>query len=289
MTAFLIGSIALIVLAVLVVARPLLRKPGSGNDIDSNTEQSELTLNILRDQQAELEQERKLGNLDEAGYASAHAELQRRLVEELGSETPPPALSKPSSRPRRTAFVLIVLIPLLSSLGYAVLGNPIALQPGATAPQQQMTPDKIAAMVERLAQKQKDNPGDLDGWLRLAQAYKVMGRYADAASAYGKAESKVRADAGLLASYAEVLGMSANNGMKGKPTELINAALKLDPNQPHALLLAGAAAMERQDFNTAVTYWEKLLPMVEPGSEIEQVLRDSIDRIRNKHNVSAKK
>ena len=63
--------------------------------------------------------------------------------------------------------------------------------PGPTAEQvqnaQEMAPADqqamIKSMVERLAGKLKDNPDDLQGWTRLAQAYKVLGDPAKQAEA----------------------------------------------------------------------------------------------------------
>jgi cytochrome c-type biogenesis protein CcmH len=280
MTAFLLGSFFLIILAVAAVVWPLLR--AKQQDSSEQMNRQSLTLKILRDQQGELEQERQVGVLSEGAYEQAHAELQRRLVDELDpSSDSIPAVIQPRHS-RRLAFALILLIPLASGLGYILWGNPLALQPGATQAQAPMTAEKIAQMVNKLAARMKENPGDLDGWLKLAQAYKVMGRYADAAEAYAKAEPKVKTDASLLASYAETLGMAHDKGLRGKPTMLIEAALKLNPKEPNALLLAGAAAMERKEFKQAVTYWEQLLPMVEPGSELDNALRDGIERIRSK-------
>lgn len=45
----------------------------------------------------------------------------------------------------------------------------------------------IQSMVERLANRLKDNPDDLAGWLRLGNAYRVLGRAADSADAYARA------------------------------------------------------------------------------------------------------
>lgn len=286
MTAFLIGAIVLLVGSVVFLTRPLL-KPRS--QTGATAAQSALTLDILRDQQAELKQEHALGNLSDEAYATAHAELQRRLLDEVGDPPSAATTSAPSLLPRHTALALIVLIPLFAALGYALLGNPVALNPEARAPQQQMTPDKIAAMVDRLANRLKEDPSDLDGWLRLAQAYIVMGRYGDAADAYAKAESKVNTDPNLLAAYAEALAMSGETGLKGKPTKLVAKALQLDPNNPRALLLAGAIAMENKNPKMAVTIWEKLLTMVEPGSEEEQMLTESIDRIRAENKLPPRK
>lgn len=288
MTLFLIASVLLIVLAVVIVCRPLFRQPPSSTE---TPEHNDLTLVILRDQQRELEQERAQGALSEEAYASAHAELQRRLLEEIAhTETVDrPASSTIENRAKHTAMVLIILIPMISVLGYALVGNPAGLNPEQVAPQQQITPEKIAAMVDRLAEHMKNNPDDMEGWLRLAQAYKVMGRYEEAAAAFSKAEKMVSQNAGLLAAYAESIAMSSQTGLKGKPAQLIARALQIDPENPHALLLAGAAAMENNNPKMAVSIWEKLLPMVEPGSELEQMLKTSIERIRTEHKLPAGK
>jgi cytochrome c-type biogenesis protein CcmH len=45
----------------------------------------------------------------------------------------------------------------------------------------------IEGMVQRLADRLKDNPDDLDGWLRLGKAYAVLGRKEDAVRAFGQA------------------------------------------------------------------------------------------------------
>jgi cytochrome c-type biogenesis protein CcmH len=143
-----------------------------------------------------------------------------------------------------------------------------------------MSPEQINAMVAKLAERMQANPDDMQGWLMLARSYKTMGRYEDAAAAYGKAEKVIDDDPELLASYAETLAMASGKGLKGKPAQLIARALKLDPKQPHALFLAGAAAMEAGDKKQGIAYWEALLPQVEPGSEIDQLLRSGIDKMK---------
>ncbi len=44
----------------------------------------------------------------------------------------------------------------------------------------------IEGMVQRLADRLKQNPDDLDGWLRLGRAYQVLGRTGDAIGAYNQ-------------------------------------------------------------------------------------------------------
>jgi len=74
--------------------------------------------------------------------------------------------------------------------------------------------------------------------------------------------------------------MAGGKGLKGKPSQLVERALKIDPQHPHALFLAGAAAMDAGDNKKGIAYWEALLPQVEPGSEIDQMLRGGIDKMK---------
>ena len=124
------------------------------------------------------------------------------------------------------------------------------------------------------------------GWLakiRVDGKQTCLGTYQtpeEAAEAYGKAEKMVNEDPDLLASYAETLAIANGKGLKGKPIQLIERALKLDPKHSHSLFLAGAAAMEAGENKKAIAYWETLLPAVEPGSEIDQMLRNGIEKMK---------
>ena len=60
----------------------------------------------------------------------------------------------------------------------------------------------IEGMVARLAERLKEQPDDLDGWLRLARAYDVLGRPADAVDAWEKAAALKPGDADISAGLA---------------------------------------------------------------------------------------
>ena len=246
---------------------------------DQKAGRKEANLAIFRDQLSELEREQKERTLADGDFEQARRELQRRLLEEVAPDAgdTPKVARGPS---RKMAIVLLLLLPVLAVSGYAVLGNPKALDPAQTAAPPRMTAEQISGMVSKLAERMKANPDDMQGWLMLARSYKTMGRYEEAAEAYGKAEKVITDDPELLASYAETLAMANGKGLDGKPKQLIERALKLDPQHPHSLFLAGAAAMEAGDNRKGIAYWEALLPQVEPGSEIDQMLRSGIDKMK---------
>jgi len=276
MTQFAIYA-ALVVLVALVLLLPVLWF-GKRNKATA-ADRKEANLAIFRDQLADLERERKEEVISLEEFEQAHTELKRRLLEEVGPESDDQAaIARPASRP--TAIALLLLLPLAALLGYLLLGNPKALDPANTAPQKQMTADDINAMVARLAARMETNPDDLNGWVMLGRSYKMLGRYDDAVAAYGKAETLIDQDPELLASYAETLAMASGKGLTGKAREQIDKALKLDPKHGHTLFLAGAAAMEAGDAKNAITYWEALLPQVEPGSELDQMLRAGIEQMK---------
>ena len=265
---------ALLVLAAAAFLLPPLwrnRRP------EASADRRSANLAIFRDQLAELEAEKIEGTLTEAHFEQARQELQRRLLDEVQPEQAADASQRPS---RKTAISLAILLPAAALGLYGLLGSPEALDPNRTAPRPQMTADQVNDMVSKLAERLKANPDDLKGWVMLARSYKALGRHAEAAEAYGKAEPLVRQDAGLLADYAETLAMGSSTGMRGKPRELVDQALKLDADNPHALLLAGAAAMQAGNRAEARTHWEKLLLQVEPGSQMETMLKDAVEKLK---------
>lgn len=275
MIQFALFAILLIVVVTAFILPPLwfARRPqtSAGDRQASN-------LAIFRDQLADLAAEHQAGALADADFAQAEREIQRRLLEEVPADT---SNANGSNAPsRKTAIAIVLLLPILALATYGILGNPRALDPAQTVAQPQMTPEQINDMVTRLAARMQENPDDLQGWAMLARSYKTMGRYEEAASAYGKAEKLVNEDPDLLASYAETLAMAGGKGLKGKPRQLVERALKLAPNHPHSLFLAGAAAMEAGDNKQGIAYWEALLPQVDPGSEIDQMLRSGIDKMK---------
>lgn len=134
-------------------------------------------------------------------------------------------------------------------------------------------------MVVRLAERLKEHPEDTQGWMMLARSYKNLGRLPEAANAYSKIEADVAKNPDLLTDYAEILASIAKS-FKGKPAKLVEQALKLDSNHPRGLLLAGVAALEKKEYKTTIAYWEKLLPMVEPGSQNEAMIQGGLAKLR---------
>ncbi|MDR1648241.1 MAG: c-type cytochrome biogenesis protein CcmI [Zoogloeaceae bacterium] len=269
MIAFLLSAFALFTLVAALLLFPLLR-PGIAK-APAAAAQRERTLAILRGQLAELEAEKMAGTLSAAGFAASAEDLQRRILEEAASAQAAPALAGEPRRPEPVVPLLVCMALVMGGLaGYLLLGNPAALSPqaraAAPATEGPVTQEQIEAMVAGLAERQQANPGDLEGWIRLGQSYRMLNRPAEAAAAYTKAESLIAQDAALLVEYAEVLAAAQGN-WKGKPEAQLAAARKLAPEYGQAIFLSGVAAYENGNKRQAADFWEQLLPKARETDE----------------------
>jgi cytochrome c-type biogenesis protein CcmH len=268
------------ILLIVVVSAFILPPLWLGLRSTSKADRKESNLAIFRDQLAELAREKAEGSLAEADFEQARHELQRRLLEEVEPDTTASGVQATHGPSRKTAIAILVLLPILGLAGYGILGNPKALDPMQTVAPQEMTPEKINEMVATLAEKLKANPDNMQGWLMLARSYKSMGRYDEAVQAFAKAENTINDDPDQLASYAEAIAMANGKGINGKALQLVERALKVDPNHAHSMFLAGAAAMEAGQNKKGIAYWEALLPQVEPGSDIDRMLRSGLEKMK---------
>lgn len=242
---------------------------------------------IFRDQFADLDADLRRGAISEAQFAEAKAELERRLLDEARVDNAAPKASARGGRP--TAVVLALSVPLLAGLLYWKLGSPDAFSPLATAPESahQLSPEQVDTMVQQLAERLKSEPDNIDGWVVLAKTYYTMRKFPEAAAAYEKLTQLVPNEPSLLTDYADALAMSRGRDLSGKPLELVEQALKVDPTHWKALAMAGTAAFDRKDYKGAVDYWERLRDSQPPDSPIVKSISASIDEARRQGGLPA--
>jgi cytochrome c-type biogenesis protein CcmH len=247
------------------------------------TPQSQLNIQIYRDQLAKIDQDVANGLLSPEDAKTSAEEIQQRLLEEAQGDI---ALAKPHSS-RSTVLLIAIAVPLIALALYGYVGTPQAVFMDMSAQQAQgggqdspMTQQDVERMVAGLAKKLEADPDNLQGWAMLARSYKVLGNTVEAEKAYDRAGSFALNDPQLLADYADVVVANNNGSFAGKPMLLINRALEMDPNNPMALWLAGTAAFQAQDRPKALRYFEHLLKQLPPGSEDAQMIEAGIARLK---------
>lgn len=257
MTQFILAAAALLVAALLLLLRPW-RKP---NTQTPEAPRAQIVASLYRDALGEIERDRANGLLSDADHAQARAEIARRVLEDAAGDAP---MAAPSEGRGITWAVLAGSLPIAAVALYVALGTPAALDERAV---RGVTAADVEQMVAGLAARLEGQPDDPKGWAMLARSYRMMQRFPQAARAFERIGPTLEQDPDLLAAYADVLGMLAGGELEGRPSELLNRALKLAPDHPLALSLAATAATRRQDKPTALALWRRLEALLPPGSE----------------------
>ena len=276
MISFLIPAFLLLVLVLVVLLRPFIFPAKS-----KATSRREMNAAIYREELDKLEAEHRSGLINAADYEIAHAEMRQRLFQDTIEEDD----REVAGSAKKTAIGLCIFIVLLSSTLYFSLGDVVRVaQRNSEKP---VTQEGVEKMVAEFAIKMEQDPSNLKGWAMLARSYRILGRDEDAAKAYARAGSYVDSDPQLLADYADILASNANGSFVGKPLQLINQALKLDPNNLMALWLSGTASYNSGNYKAAVQTWEKLAQQIPPDTDEARAIQGSIAEARSKGGLAA--
>jgi cytochrome c-type biogenesis protein CcmH len=151
---------------------------------------------------------------------------------------------------------------------------------------EQMTPEQrqafIESMVERLAAKMKEEPENLEGWIRLANAYGVLEKREEARAAWAEAAKRAPSRLDVQLDYAGALIQGRTDLAKNLPPEFPEAVKRirtLDPDNPLGLFYAGVVARAEGRAEEAKALWEKVLALMPEGSPERQQLQREIDTL----------
>ena len=151
---------------------------------------------------------------------------------------------------------------------------------------EQMMPEQrqafIESMVERLAAKMKEEPENLEGWIRLANAYGVLGKREEARAAWAEASKRAPSRLDVQLDYAGALIQGRPDLAKTLPAEFPDAVKRirtLDPENPLGLFYAGVVARAEGRPDEAKALWEKVLALMPAGSPERQQLQREIDTL----------
>ena len=276
----------LILIALAFILPTAMQRAGE-SDVALEDERQEANIAVYRDQLSELDADLRNGIVSDEQYGQDREEIERRLLEDTATSKTTKTVTAPAGA-RNTAYLLGIGLPLVAVIFYLNVGSPNSLSetpqvssaPRQSAAPQERSQEQIAANVDKLAQKLQSNPNDPQGWTMLARSYSSMERWSDAAGAYAKATEQSPNNADLWAEYAFATAMGNGRSLEGKPMELINRALKVDPQNSKALQLAGSAAFQAKDYKKAIDYWQRILKQVPAGSEVEQAITERIDEAK---------
>ena len=290
----------MIAAAAILVAAPLLRRLDERQAVAGELE-------VYRDQFKEVEREAAEGLIDAGEAETAGVEIKRRMLNEQAAKK---SDSEPlSHRERRFAVIAVAAIVVLGSVGlYAVTGRPelpsaeasvrgteaqasdaveqlaaatrgmtetFPASPSAPSGQPQGGLAPVDVMIERLAQRLRENSSDTEGWRMLGWSYFSTGHFAQAAAAYARAIELSPDVASLRSSRGEALVSAADGVVTGEARTGFEEALRLDPKDPRARFFMGLAKAQSGDKVSALDDWIAILNEADPN---EPWMSDLIQR-----------
>lgn len=254
---------------------PLLRPSGGGS-----VEHSAANITIFKDQFADLDADLARGTISAEQHAESKSELEKRLLTEVSAT--PESVGVERRSHRWSAVAVAVIIPVAAGALYWQIGTPDALSPSVAAhASDPPTAQQIDAMIAQVKQRLEKEPNNVEGWAILARTHYTLGNFQEAASAYAKLSTLMPNDADMLADYADALAMSQGRSFAGKPMELVQLALQIDPTQWKALAMSGSEAFDRKDYRAAIDYWQRLQDSAPADSPLRQRVQGSIDEARS--------
>lgn len=264
MTLFVVCAGLMLAIALILLLRPLLAGSGAGN--------SKL---------AALQAAQAAGVIDADEFARKRAALG---AEDNGGGSARPAMI--------WVWVIALLLPLGATFLYWMNGDPRAfhleqydkLAQAArgenTGGNAQDAPDMNEA-INGLAERMAKDGGDLEGWVLLGRAYKSTQRYAEAADALAKAQALAPQDPNIMVERAEVIALTdPDRRIAGQARGLLEQALLAQPENQRAMWLMGISNVQAGEYEQAVTIWERLLPLLPPGENVTESVREQIAQAR---------
>lgn len=137
------------------------------------------------------------------------------------------------------------------------------------------SPDEL---IDKLKARLDDSPSSARGWYLLGRLYASQNRWPEANKAFSKAYQFQPKDEQTMVNFAEsqlqLNGGKFNNSIRALCSNLLQA----NPQQPDALAMLAIDAYQSQNFQEAITYWQRLLALVPPKSRDALMIRKAISK-----------
>ncbi|MGL6006421.1 c-type cytochrome biogenesis protein CcmI [Aeromonas sobria] len=279
MTAFWIVIAALLVLVSLVLVVPLWRGEGK-----QSISRSALNKQLYRQRLLEIGEEREQGVLAEE--PDSLVELQRSLLDDI------PDVEQTARGGKSLIWIPGVVVLVVVSLGlYYKLGswqevsrwqdassrlgelsNRILVERDAQVTEQDLL-DFTLALRTRL----KAEPNDYRGWLLLGRMALDGNDPEMASEALERAYTLAPQKSLVAVPYAQALMMT---GDEAQADALLQAAIAQDPDNIEARSVYAFMALQKEDFQTALTRWQLMLPLMEKGTPRYVMVERSMEYAR---------
>jgi cytochrome c-type biogenesis protein CcmH len=250
----------------------------SGSALDFDKE-------IYKARLKEIEEERKLGSIDEQRYQYAVAEEGRRFLtlvdKATGSKSA--AIFK-SGKPGLYGLIFTVLVvPFVALGGYSKLGS-IATpdQPLQARLEADPRSQSVELLLKRAENQLIKNPDDGRGWLVVAPVYMRLGRHQDGVLAYRNAIRVLGSTTKLKIALGEAVTVSGGGVVSEEANELFREAAQAEPENIKPMFFLAIAFNQVGKYEEAIAAWNKLIAKSSQNDPWLKVARQQLQLAQTK-------
>ena len=275
---------ALLILAALFVLLPLWKYSNSADSSRARRERTNLF--IFKERVAELEAEVEAGNIERESFEALRSELERSLLSDVqpqakASDDTSQQSNSWLSASRLVPVVMLIAIIPLSLFIYRTWGFQDELALGELFERTRESadnPQEARDLIFSLGAIIEEDRENGWAWYFMAQNLVNLAQFPEAAMALERAGDYIEEPQDrvvVLSQYAFLEYMLAEQQMTDKVKEIVEETQRLDPNQLLILQILGMDAEQRADYQSAITYWRRMLQLTPPGEE-SQLLQGMI-------------
>jgi len=116
----------------------------------------------------------------------------------------------------------------------------------------------MTALVEKLAQRLKQEPNNPEGWALLGRSYRELQRNSESVQAYEQAYAHSGNDVRYAGDYAEAMVLAADGQVAPGAQALFEQVLKSDASEPRSRFYIGLAKAQAGQAREALAIWRSL-------------------------------
>jgi cytochrome c-type biogenesis protein CcmH len=245
----------------------------------------------LNRQLADIAAQAAAGALPAGTAETLRAETIRRF---LAEDTAPERRVRPLSKIALSVAAVAVagLVALSAAWLYAKLGRPDLANPLAAQLQPDQSPGdatnpavQLAAQINALEAKARHSPKDVETLKALGAVFMQAERYADAASAYGRAARLAPGDGEAASAQGEALTRAAQGAVTPQAKAAFAAAVADDPTDPRARYFLAAYKDQQGDHAGAMADWIALIKSAPPGAPWAAQVRAAVEQTAAQNHI----
>jgi cytochrome c-type biogenesis protein CcmH len=147
--------------------------------------------------------------------------------------------------------------------------------------------EELPELLAQLAARMEEQPDDVEGWLLLGRSYKSIEQYGAARDALRRGRAAAPDDPRVAVELAEALIFTSTDaGFSDEVRSLLDEAVSRDPQQQKVLWLLGPVAFQEGQYEAALTWWQRLSVLLEPGSSVAQTVAVQMDEARRRLGIA---